>query len=97
MLTLLHPFCLWSHLPPIYPFISLSSPLHVAGPLPQWQLMWIKYSTCQVASLAESCSQASSARGEDQWVRSAPKKGSHVTYKEASIYVLLSVLLRTRQ
>lgn len=59
--------------------------------------MWIKYSTCQVASLAESCSQASSARGEDQWVRSAPKKGNHVMYAESSFYVPVSILVRKQQ
>lgn len=96
LLILLHPFCLSAHLPPISPSLPPSLyPLHQDELLPQWQLMWIKYSTCQVVSPDESCSQASSATGEEQWVHAAPKKGSHVTYMEISIYVMLSLLLRT--
>lgn len=102
ILSQLHPFCLWSHRPPIYPSISLSlysSPLHVDEPFPQGQLTWIKYSTCQVASLDESCSQASSARGEDQWVCSACTKKGKPCHVCRDQYLCLAerFLLRTQQ
>ena len=78
ILTVLHSFCpLGDHLLSICitSSLCLSIPLlfNVNGPLLQSQLIWIKYSTCQVASLEKSCSQASSARAADQWEHSVPK------------------------
>lgn len=81
--------------PSIY-HVSLIPSLHsILMVSPRGKITRIKYSTSQVGSLAEGCSQASLALRR-RTSGCTPKKGSRVMYAETtSIYALLSVLVGT--